>query len=95
MLNGIDFSVNVGEFVSIVGPSGSGKTTMLNCLSGLEEIDSGSIALDGNLISSMNTIERDEVRRRLVSFVFQNLNLIPSLNAVHERLFYSPCINQG
>lgn len=54
----------------------------LNCLSGLEEIDSGSIALDGNLISSMNTIERDEVRRRLVSFVFQNLNLIPSLNAV-------------
>ena len=82
VLNGIDFSVNVGEFVSIVGPSGSGKTTLLNCLSGLEEIDSGSIALDGNLISSMNTIERDEVRRRLVSFVFQNLNLIPSLNAV-------------
>ena len=58
MLNGIDFSVNVGEFVSIVGPSGSGKTTLLNCLSGLEEIDSGSVALDGNLISSMNTIER-------------------------------------
>jgi len=82
VLNGIDFSVNVGEFVSIVGPSGSGKTTLLNCLSGLEEIDSGSIALDGNLISSMNTVERDEVRRRLVSFVFQNLNLIPSLNAV-------------
>lgn len=82
VLRGIDFSVKEGEFVSIVGPSGSGKTTLLNCLSGLEEVDSGSVSLDGNLISSMNIKEKDEVRRRLVSFVFQNLNLIPSLNAV-------------
>lgn len=59
VLNGIDFSVNAGEFVSIVGPSGSGKTTLLNCLSGLEEIDSGSITLDGNLISSMSIKERE------------------------------------
>lgn len=82
VLRGIDFSVNAGEFVSIVGPSGSGKTTLLNCLSGLEEIDSGSVVLDGNLISSMNIKGKDEARRRLVSFIFQDLNLIPSLNAV-------------
>lgn len=82
VLRGIDFSINAGEFVSIVGPSGSGKTTLLNCLSGLEETDSGSVVLDGIPLSSMSAKKRDETRRRLISFIFQNLNLIPSLNAV-------------
>lgn len=82
VLHGVDFSVKAGEFVSIVGPSGSGKTTLLNCLSGLEEVDSGSVTLNGDLISSMTIKEKDEARRRSVSFIFQDLNLIPSLSAV-------------
>lgn len=82
VLHRVDFSVKAGEFVSIVGPSGSGKTTLLNCLSGLEEVDSGSVTLNGDLISSMTIKEKDEARRRSVSFIFQDLNLIPSLSAV-------------
>lgn len=63
-LKGIDFAVQPGEMVAVMGPSGCGKTTLLNCLSGLDDVDSGSIMLDGNDLSAMSDKSRTSYRAR-------------------------------
>ena len=80
-LQGVSFSVQKGEFVSIVGPSGSGKSTLFYLLGGLTRADSGSIVLDGDDFSALSDAERTRMRKRKIGFVFQKFNLLPTLDA--------------
>ena len=84
-LNGVDLSVQEGEFVSVVGASGSGKTTLLHLLGALDEPSEGTVRIRGHEISKLEKEERIVVRRRNIGFVFQNYNLIPVLN-VYENI---------
>ena len=83
-LKGVDLSVTRGEMVAIMGPSGSGKTTFLNCLSGLETIDSGSILVDGKDLAALSDDDRTDFRARAMGFVFQAFNLLPVLTAAEN-----------
>jgi putative ABC transport system ATP-binding protein len=80
-LNGIDVSVEKGDFLAIVGPSGSGKTTLLNVIGGLDYPTKGSVLIDGIDISAMNEDDLIEFRLNHIGFVFQSYNLIPVLTA--------------
>ena len=80
-LRGIDLDVDPGELVMVMGPSGNGKTTMLNCLSGLDDIDAGVVYVDGDEIHTMPDAKRTEHRARRMGFVFQSFNLIPVFSA--------------
>lgn len=84
-LDGINFSVEEGEFVSIVGTSGSGKSTLLNILGGLDIPTSGRVKIKGTNLSELNDEELTVFRRRNVGFIFQNYNLLPMLN-VYENI---------
>ena len=83
-LRGVDLRVRHGEMVAIMGPSGCGKTTLLNCLSGLDEIDSGQVLIDGTVIHNMLDDARSDYRARSMGFVFQLYNLLPVLSAVEN-----------
>ena len=83
-LRGIDLMVKRGEMVAIMGPSGCGKTTLLNCLSGLDEIESGQVLIDGVVLHDLPDDERSEYRARRMGFVFQLYNLLPVLSAVEN-----------
>ena len=83
-LRGVDLTVERGEMVAIMGPSGCGKTTMLNCLSGLDEIDSGQVLIDGVVLHDLPDDERSDYRARHMGFVFQLYNLLPVLSAVEN-----------
>jgi putative ABC transport system ATP-binding protein len=83
-LKGIDFAVNQGEMVAVMGPSGCGKTTLLNCLSGLDKVDTGTIFLEGQDLARMSDRKRTDYRARRMGFVFQVFNLLPVLNAVEN-----------
>lgn len=80
-LRGISFSVQKGEFVSVVGPSGSGKSTLFYLLGGLTRADSGSVILDGDDLATLSDAERTRMRKCKIGFVFQKFNLLPTLNA--------------
>ena len=84
-LDGIDFVVDKGEFVSIIGTSGSGKSTLLNMLGGLDRPTSGTVAVDGKNIFSLKEEALTIFRRRKIGFVFQSYNLVPVLN-VYENI---------
>ncbi|MCB7304471.1 ABC transporter ATP-binding protein [Bariatricus massiliensis] len=84
-LDGIDISVEEGEFIAIVGSSGSGKTTLLNMLGGLDNPTEGEIIVRGKNLTDMDSEELTVFRRRNIGFVFQNYNLMPILN-VHENM---------
>ncbi len=83
-LRGVDLDVEVGEFVIVMGPSGNGKTTLLNCLSGLDEIDEGKVEIEGLPIHELTDRKRTAHRARSMGFVFQGYNLIPVLSAVEN-----------
>ena len=80
-LRGISFSVDKGEFVSVVGPSGSGKSTLFYLLGGLARADSGRIVIDGDDFAQLSDAERTRMRKRKIGFVFQKFNLLPTLDA--------------
>ncbi|CZR98643.1 Macrolide export ATP-binding/permease protein MacB [Clostridioides difficile] len=84
-LDGIDISINRGEFVAIVGTSGSGKSTLLHMIGGLDRASSGEVIIESNNIFNMDDEELTIFRRRNVGFVFQNYNLVPILN-VYENI---------
>jgi putative ABC transport system ATP-binding protein len=83
-LRSVDFAVTRGAMVAIMGPSGCGKTTMLNCLSGLDDFDSGEVRIDGTSLKEMNDNQKTEYRARKMGFVFQVYNLLPVLSAVEN-----------
>ena len=84
-LDGVNFSVEKGQFVAIVGTSGSGKSTLLHILGGLDRPTSGNVAVDNRNIFSLKDEELTIFRRRKIGFVFQNYNLVPVLN-VYENI---------
>ena len=83
-LDSVNLEVMRGELVAVMGPSGSGKTTMLNCLSGLDDIDSGHVLVDGRDLFAMRDSERTLHRAQAMGFIFQAFNLIPVFNAVEN-----------
>ena len=80
-LRGISFSVQKGEFVTVVGPSGSGKSTLFYMLGGLARADSGSVIIDGVDFATLSDSERTRLRKSKIGFVFQKFNLLPTLTA--------------
>ena len=83
-LRGVDFAVRKGEMVAVMGPSGCGKTTLLNCLSGLDNITDGQVLLETQDLSKLNDRKRTDYRARRMGFIFQVYNLLPVLNAVEN-----------
>jgi ABC-type antimicrobial peptide transport system, ATPase component len=79
-LDGVDFSVEEGEFVSIIGKSGSGKSTLLHLIGGLDTPTAGDVCVDNIHLAKMSREELAVFRRRNIGFIFQNYNLVPDLN---------------
>lgn len=86
-LNGIDLAIEKGKFTAIIGASGSGKTTLLNMMGGLDIPDEGEVIVDGVNLSGLKEKELAIFRRNKVGFVYQNFNLIPTLNIQENILF--------
>ncbi len=83
-VNGISASIRPGEFVAVMGPSGCGKSTLLHLGGGLEMPTAGQVLFDGDDLSTMSGPRLAEVRRRHLGYVFQSLNLVPSLTAIEN-----------
>lgn len=92
-LQGISFTVQEGEFISVIGPSGSGKSTLLRAINALIPISGGAVTLDGQNVAAQHGRALRELRRK-VGMIFQNYNLVYSLsvlqNVLHGRLGYMP-----
>ena len=86
-LNGVDLTIQSGEFTALVGPSGSGKTTFLNIISGLDSPTAGKVWLASKVLSEMSGNELSDFRRDNIGFIFQAYNLIPVLS-VEENVEY-------
>lgn len=86
VLKDVSLSLDAGDTLAIVGPSGSGKTTLLGLCAGLDDASAGSVELDGRAIETMSQDERAALRNRLVGFVFQSFQLIPTLTAIENVL---------
>ncbi len=83
-LRDVDLQVHAGEFIAVVGPSGCGKTTLLNCLSGLDDVTKGSVHVEGRDLAGMSDDDRSRHRAERMGFVFQSYNLLPVLTAVEN-----------
>ena len=83
-VDGVDFTVDKGEFTIIVGPSGAGKTTVLNMLGGMDACSGGTITVDGARVSDYNPKQLTAYRRHDIGFVFQFYNLVPNLTALEN-----------
>jgi putative ABC transport system ATP-binding protein len=81
-VRGVSFTVERGEFVSIVGPSGSGKSTLFYLLGGLTRASSGRVVIDDVDFATLNDAQRTQLRRHRIAFVFQKFNLLPTLTAM-------------
>ena len=84
-LDGVNFSVDEGEFVAVVGTSGSGKSTLLHMMGGLDTPTSGTVIVRGEELAKKNDEQLTIFRRRNIGFIFQNYNLVPILN-VYENI---------
>lgn len=93
-LDGVNLTVEKGEFIAIVGTSGSGKSTLLHMLGGLDRPTSGSVTVDGKEIFALKDEELTIFRRRKIGFVFQNYNLVPVLN-VYENILLPVQLDGG
>ena len=83
-LRGVSFSINEGEFVTIMGTSGSGKSTLLNILGCLDTPTTGEYLLDGISVRTMSKSQRAALRNRKIGFAFQNYNLLPKTTAIEN-----------
>jgi ABC-type lipoprotein export system ATPase subunit len=83
-LRGVDLSIQRGEMVAVMGPSGCGKTTLLNVLSGIDDVTAGQVIIDGTSIHNMSDKECTRYRAEKMGFVFQAFNLLPVLSAVEN-----------
>ncbi|MBM9546455.1 ABC transporter ATP-binding protein [Leptospira sp. 201903074] len=84
VLKNISFRMETGEFVAIIGPSGSGKSTLLGVAAGLDKPDTGSVSLDGVVITEENESNLADLRADKIGFIFQNFQLLPGLNAIEN-----------
>lgn len=84
-VDNISFEVECGEYIGIMGASGSGKTTLLNCISTIDTITAGNIYIDDSNITKMNEDELSKFRREKLGFIFQDFNLLDTLNA-HDNI---------
>ena len=89
VLDGVDISVEEGEFISVMGPSGSGKSTLLYACSGMDSIDGGNISFCGRELSSFREKELADLRRTRMGFVFQQPSLLKNLNILDNIVFPS------
>ena len=92
-LRGLSVAILEGEAVAVVGPSGSGKSTLLKCLGGLMKPSAGSVELGGTRMTRLTGPELVQLRQKTVSFIFQDSNLLPHLNALNN--VAQPLIHQG
>jgi putative ABC transport system ATP-binding protein len=83
-LRGIDLEIRRGEMVAIMGPSGCGKTTLLNCFSGLDDLTSGNVFIEGVSLAAMDDDAKSRYRSRRMGFVFQSYNLLPVLTTIEN-----------
>ena len=83
-LRDLDLTIPRGEFLAVMGPSGSGKTTLLNCLSGLDEVDGGTVVVEGEDIHALSDARRSRHRAEKMGFIFQSFNLIPVFTAAEN-----------
>ncbi len=86
-LQGVDLTIEKGEFTAIVGPSGSGKTTLLNIIGGLDRPSDGVIRVDGEEIANLTDNQLIDFRQKKIGFVFQSYNLIPVLTVAENTEF--------
>ena len=82
ILKSVSLDIDTGEAVAIVGASGSGKSTLLGLMAGLDTATSGDVILDGQSLNAMDEEQRAILRGKLVGFVFQSFQLLPSLTAL-------------
>ncbi len=80
-LRGLNLKVKRGEMLAVMGPSGCGKTTLLNCVSGLDDISKGRVSIEGTDLATMSDDQKAEFRARRMGFIFQAYNLLPVLTA--------------
>ncbi len=89
VLKGVDLQLHRGESVALTGESGSGKSTLLHLIGGLDQPDTGSININGRDVAGLNDVERAHYRRHEVALVFQQFNLIPSLDVAANISFHA------
>jgi putative ABC transport system ATP-binding protein len=84
LFDGLDLQLGPGQFVAVMGESGVGKSTLLNLVAGLDQADSGRIAIDGAVLSALDDDARTRLRRDRIGFVFQAFHILPHLDLLHN-----------